>query len=247
MALYNLSEFIKLLKEDAELGDLPLPATDKQIIEHFDMKTLVDFSLICPLIEDVILDSNNMIEEDKQRTEYYQVYKIPKYVYDGTVVVNVFDFQPHSGTIGGDIYLPSGPAGWASPDSIIGAIADVRMASGLASAFQKAPTIKFRAPDKIITYNAWVNGVYRAEIGLKHSLSLATVEPGQMYTLRKLALMDFKAYLYGRLKRKDGIETGVGSVDMKISEWSNVAEERDQWFKELLEDSNLSNAHIIRF
>ena len=244
--LYTLSQFIKLLKEDAEVGDLPLPVTDKEIIEHFDMKTLVDFSLICPLVEDVIMNENNVIKTDIQQANRYQVYKIPKYVYDGTVVVNVFDFQPYAGNGLNDLYIPNN-AGWASPDSIIAAMADVRLAAGVASALSKAPTTKFVPPDKIQVYNGWMNGIYRAEVGLKHALSLATIEPGAMYTLRELALMDFKSFLYSKLKRKDNIETGVGSVDLKITEWGNVAEERRQWYRDMLDESNLLTAHIQRF
>lgn len=246
MSLYNLSQFLKLLKEDAEIGDLPLPVSDQEIIEHFDMKTLVDFSLICPFIEEVTLGPDNVDTFDRQRANQYQVYKIPKYVYDGTCIVNVFDFQPYHGNGINDLYMPNN-AGWASPDAIIGAMADVRLAAGLASGLSKAPTIKFKKPNKILAYNSWMNGYYVAEVGLKHSLSLATVEPGTFYTLRKLAIMDFKSFLYSKLKRKDNIETGVGSVDMKISEWSNISEERDQWYRELLDDSNLSYSHIIRF
>lgn len=245
MSLYNLSEFIKLLKEDAELGDLPLPVTDKQIIEHFDKKTLVDFSLICPYIQEVILGENNVIKKDLQRANQYRTYKIPKYVYDGTKIVNIFDFRPYAANGLSDLFIPS--MGWSSPDNIIGAMADVRMASGLASALTKAPTIKFIHPDKILVYNGWVNGTYMAEVGLKHSLSLATIEPGTEYVLRELALMDFKAFLYGRLKRKDNLETGVGSVDLKISEWSNIAEERAQKYKEYMDESSLQFEHILRW
>lgn len=246
MALYNLSQFLKLLKEDAEIGDLPLPVSDQEIIEHFDMKTLVDFSLICPLIEEVTLGPDNVETFDRQRANQYQVYKIPKYVYDGSCVVNVFDFQPYHGNGLNDLYMPNN-VGWASPDAIIGAMADIRLAAGVASGLSKAPTIKFKSPDKILVYNGWMNGYYIAEVGLKHSLSLATVEAGTFYTLRKLALMDFKSFLYGKLKRKDNMETGVGSIDMKIGDWSNIAEERDQWFKDLLDDSNLQYSHIIRY
>lgn len=246
MALYNLSQFIKLLKEDAELGDLPLPVSDKEIIEHFDMKTLVDFSLICPLVEEVTLGPDNVVKEDRQRANQFQIYKIPEYVYDGTCVVNVFNFQPYHGNGLGDLYIPNN-VGWASPDAIIGAMADVRLSAGLASGLSKAPTIKFKSPDKIYAYNSWMNGYFVAEVGLKHSLSLATVEPGEFYTLRTLALYDFKSFLYSKLKRKDNIETGVGSVDLKISEWSNVAEEREQWYRERYDESSLQREHIWRW
>lgn len=247
MALYNLSEFITMLKEDAEIGDLPLPVSDKEIIRHFDMKTLVDFSLVCPLIEEVTLGPDNVEKREQERANQYQVYKIPKYVYDGTCVVNVFDFRPYHGNGLGDLYLPNTYGALSSPDSIIGAMADIRLAAGVASAFSKAPTIKFKAPDKILVYNSWMNGYFVAEVGLKHSLSLATVEPGTFVTLRELALYDLKSFLYSKLKRKDNLETGVGNIDLKISEWSNIAEERKQYFKELEADAAFDVSHIIRY
>ena len=45
MALYNLSEFITTVKENIGIKDLPLPVTDKQLINHFDKVTLTDFSI----------------------------------------------------------------------------------------------------------------------------------------------------------------------------------------------------------
>lgn len=241
MSVYNLSEFLETIKEEAEIGDLPLPVTDQQIISHLDRLTMVDFSILYPRIEEVVLSDDHIDKENQ-----YQVYKIPKWVYEGTEVLNVFDFRPYHRMGMNDLYIPNN-AGWASPDSIIGAIADVRLAAGVASTMSKALTIKFVAPNKIICHNGWMNGQYLAEVAVKHPINLSTVEPGTMPTLRELALMDLKSYLYGKLKRKDGISTGVGELDLKISEWSDVARERKDWFKEMKDECNMDFAHIIRY
>lgn len=248
MSLYNLSEFLTLLKEDAEITDIPLPVSDQEIIRHFDMKTLVDFSLLYPIIEEVTLGPDNIDHSVNDRANRFQVYKIPKWLYDGTCVVNVFDFQPYHGNGLGDLFLPTMTGGaFSSPEDVIGAIADVRLAAGVATAFSKSPTIKFKKPDKIIAYNSWLNGYFVAEVGLKHALSLATIEEGTFHTLRKLALYDLKSFLYSKLKRKDGMETGVGTIDLKVSEWQSAAEEREQYYEKLEDDSNLEFSHIIRF
>lgn len=246
MAVYNLSEFIEIIKEEAEIGDLPLPVTDQQIIKHLDQLTMVDFSILYPMIEEVVLSDDHIDKGNQHAANQYQVYKIPKWVYEGTKVLNVFDFRPYYRMGMNDLYIPNN-AGWASPDSILGAIADVRLAAGVASTMSKALTIKFKSPDKIICYNGWMNGQYLAEVGLKHPINLSTIDPGTFPTLRELAVMDLKAYLYGKLKRKDGISTGVGELDLKISEWSDSARERKDWFKEMKEECNMDFAHIIRW
>lgn len=243
--LYNLSEFITTIKENVGVQDLPLPVTDQDIIDHFDRVTLTDFSVCYPRLEIVLLDENNMVDRSNRTKMSFYEYTIPKFVYDGTCILDVIRMEPLRPNGYSDMFIPT--AGWADPASTIGAMADVRASAGLASAMSKAPTHRFEKPNHLYIYNGWAAGVYEVECLLKHDLSLATVPEGAIYNLRLLAELDLKWYLYGKLKRKKSIETGVGSVQLEIDDWQSAESERNDKLKEWREESNIDFSHVFRY
>lgn len=245
MALYNLSEFITTIKEDAEIEDLPLPVTDEQIIDHLKRKSFIDFSVQYPRVETILLGDANLNKKSKDSRNTYYEYEIPKYVYEGTVVLSVAKLDVARPNGYSDFFIPN--ANWSTPDAIIAAMADVRMAAGLASSLAKAPTYEFMPPDTIKVFNGWAGGIYEVELLLKHDDSLATVPPGAFPNLRKLATLDLKAYLYGKLKRKENLEVGIGSLQLKIDEWQSAASDYDELIRTWQEEENLDFDHIYRY
>lgn len=245
MALYNLSEFITAVKENIGIQDLPLPVTDQQIIEHFDNVTLKDFSVCYPRTETFLMGNDNLEKPiNASRYSYYE-YRIPKWIYDGTCVLDVTDVDVARPNGYNDLFVPS--MSWSGPDAIIGAMADFRLAAGVASAVTKALTWKFTEPNRLYVYNGWAGGTYEVEVLLKHDLSLATVPEGAIYNLRLLAEMDLEVYLYNKLKRKEGLETGLGSIQLKVDDWSNVKSEREELVKEWRGNVPIDFSHIRRW
>lgn len=245
MALYNLSEFITTVKENIGIKDLPLPVTDKQLINHFDKVTLTDFSICYPRVEEILLGEENLDKESRNSMNQFYIYKIPKYVYDGTTVLNVAYIDVARPNGYSDFFIPN--ANWSTPDAVISAMADVRMAAGVASALAKAPTIRFKEPDKIQVFNGWAGAIYKFEILLKHDLSLSTIPAGAMISLRELAELDMEAYLYNQLKRKENLEVGVGSIQLKLDEWSQAADQRKEMLREWRNEENVDFDHITRY
>lgn len=245
MALYNLSELVKTLKEDAEIGDLPLPVSDTEIIDHLHRKALNDFSIIYPRRETVIIGQENLTKRARESNSLFYEYQIPKFMYAGTVILSVAKVDVLRPNGYSDFYIPT--ANWSTPDAVIAAMADVRMAAGVASALAKAPTFEFVEPDIIKLYNGWAGGAYEVELLLRHDDSLATIPSGAMTNFRELCLLDLKAYLYAKLKRKQNLETGVGSIDLKIDDWSNAAENYRDMIKEWQAEASVDFDHIYRY
>jgi hypothetical protein len=125
---------------------------------------------------------------------------------------------------------------WASPDSVLTGIADIKIAASVASAMGKAPTFEFRNPDILIVYNGWSGGVYQLDIGLMHDISLSTITPTSFTNLRQLAVVDIEEYLYNKLKRMDNLDVGIGNIQLKLDDWQDAASRKremlDTWDRE---------------
>lgn len=243
MGLYNLSEFITTIKEDIGIKDLPLPVTDKELIDRFDRSTLTDFSLICPRVETCMISEDNLTNKAKESMYTYYEYKIPKFVYQDSVILSVSNLDVAKPMGYSDFFVPN--ANWSTPDAVIAAMADVRMAAGVASSLAKAPTWTFKKPNIVLVYNGWAGGIYEVELLMKHDLSLSTIEDSTFMDLRELAALDMKAYLYNKLKRKDTLEVGVGSIQLHIDDWSSAESDRRDLLKSWREDgANMDFDHM---
>lgn len=246
MALYNLNEFMWLIKSDVGIKDIPLPVSDNDLLKRFEMSALTDFSVLCPRVETFMVNQNEVVSKGSETGKRYTEYRIPPHVYQGTVVLGVTRFEAARPDGYADFYTPN--AHWNTPDAVITAMGDLRMASGVASALAKAPTFQFRSPDRILVYNGWAGGVYEVEVLLRHDLSLSTIPPGAFRQLRELAVLDMKAYLYNELKRKDGGDVGIGTIQLKIDDWANADADRLALLKQWDEEgANLDIDHVRYF
>lgn len=222
--LYNLSEFITLLKEDAEISDIPLPVDDNAIAERFRQSALKEFSVRCPRIDEVMLTSKNIISDANLAINGSVTYQIPKEYYQDSMILEVLgiDAGDRSGA-GASLYMPSLFAGGA--DNLLMSIADIKMAASMGSMMTHAPTYRFFQPDKLVVYNGWTGYSFLVELSLLHDINLTTVPPTAMTHLRQLAVLDLKAFLYSKLKRKDNLDLGIGNTSLKIESWESAASE----------------------
>ena len=102
-----------------------------------------------------------------------------------------------------------------------------------------APTFRFDPPNKLIIYNGWTGGSYRIEVGMLHDPSLSTIPPGAMTHLRQLAVLDIEEYLYNKMKRIQDLDTGVGTINLRIDNWENAASEKRDLLREWDESVNI--------
>ena len=245
MALYNLSEMLTTIKENSEIEDLPLPVSDAEILDHFRRTSLVDFSILYPRKKKVFLGEENLNKKSTESKNLYYEYVVPKYMYEGTEILSVAHLDVARPNGYSDFFIPN--ANWSTPDAIISAMADVRMAAGVASALAKAPTYEFEHPDTIKVFNGWAGAIYVFELLLRHDDSLATVDPGCFTNLREMMTLDFKAFLYGKLKRKDNLEVGLGNIQLRIDDWQSAGQEYRELVKQYSEESGMYTEHIYRY
>lgn len=229
--LYTLSEFMTKLKEDLEITDLPLPVTDADMIKRFANSALKEFSVRSPLIVDFALSSTDVVNDKSIGIDGSATYRIPKSVYQDRSIIEVLSIDV--GRSGGfsDYYVPTGA--FNDPFFMLETMADIQMGAQLGSMMQHAPTFRFTSPDLLRIYNGWVGGTYQVELSMTHDISLTTIPPGAFTHLFQLAELDMGAYLYGKLKRKDKIDTGSGSeTDLKIDRWENSKQEMRDLLKQ---------------
>lgn len=239
MALYNISEFMTLLKEDIGVKNIPLPVDDNQLLQRFGNSALKEFSVRYPRIEHITVDDTNKIAPNEYDRNMRVMYKIPTRSFgDDAKIISVFHFDVLRPLGFSDFYVPQGM--WASPDSVLTGIADIKMAAAVASSMAKAPTFEFRDPDTLIVYNGWSGGVYQADIGLTHDISLSTIPSGAFTSLRKLAVLDLEEYLYNKLKRLDNLDVGIGNIQLKIDSWEQAADKK----ADLLNDWDQNGANL---
>lgn len=245
MPLYNTSEFLSLIKEEIGIKNIPLPVDDSALLQRFYNSALKEFSVRYPRIEVIRIGENERIEPTERDRNMRVTYKIPKWAYQDSVVVSVIGIDVARPMGYSDFYVPQGA--WASPDSVLSAIADIRLSAAVASTMGKAPTFRFRPPDLIDIYNGWAGGIYEIEIGLMHDISLSTIPPTAFTHLLQLSVLDMEEYLYNKLKRIDNIDTGIGNIQLNLNSWEDAASRKADLLKEWDESANLDIDRITYF
>ena len=247
MALYTPTSFLTLLKQDIGIKGIPLPVDDKSLYDRFVESALKEFSVRCPRTSTFLINDNERVNKHiiTSSSRAPIKYRIPKTFYIDSEILSVLRVDVARPLGYSDLYVPQGM--WASPDSILTSIADIRVAAGVASSMGKAPTFRYEAPDIIYLYNGWSSGTYEIEIALLHDSSLSTLQPTQFTTLRRLAVLDLQEYLYNELSRMDNLDVGIGTIDLKIDRWADAADKKLDLLKEWDEDGSLSVDSIQYF
>lgn len=241
MSLYNTSEFLTLVKEDIGIKDIPVPVDDVELLRRMEMSALKDFSMRAPRIETINIDENNRMKDREPSGRFNMItYEIPRWAYIGTSILAVtrLDISRPAGY--NDLYVPQGS--YASPDQVLSAIADIKMISSVSSAMGRAPTIKFNPPNVLQVYNGWAHGVYEIDLALVHDISLITIPPTAFTQLRELCVLDLEEFLYNKLKRKESLDLGVASINLRIDDWADSGNRKRDLLKEW--DQNGANLDI---
>ncbi len=236
--LYNYSEFLTQIKEDIGIKDVPLPVDDSALTKRFITSALREFSVRYPRIEEIIITPNEAVNLST-RSQYGAVtYLIPEKYYRGTQILTVLSINSTGYGSEAEMYMPSVMLG--SADMLIESVADIKLAASLGSMMAHAPTFRFDPPNKLVVYNGWTGGSFRVEVGILHDPSLSTIPPGAMTHLRQLAILDIEEYLYNKMKRLTDLDTGIGTINLKIDNWESAAQEKRDLLRDWDEDSSLN-------
>lgn len=221
MAYYNISEFLTLIKEDIGMKDLPLPVDDNELLKRIEMSALKEFSVRSPRIITVTVNDNERIETDSSGDRGMRVsYRIPKWVYGDAYIIQITNFRIARPLGYSDMYIPQG--GFAPPDQMIAALADIKLTATIGGIMGKSPTFEFRSPDILIAYNSWAGGVYDVDVAVSHDISLATIPPTAFTHFKQLCILDIEEFLYNKLKRIENLDLGIGNIQLKIDNWEDA-------------------------
>lgn len=239
MSLYNPSTFLQVVKEDMNVRDIVLPVTDQQLYQRFIKSSLAEFSQLSPYVQTIRLSDANMTSKFGTNTYdgiQYR-YEIPSSTYEGLTLLGVSRMDVCHPNGYSDSYVPNGL--YMDPIDAITMLSSVSAAATTAQTMGRAPTRHFTKPNILEVWNAWMGGEYEVDICCTHDPSLTTISETSFTNLRELATYDLEAYLYGLLKRKDQLEVGVGSVNLRIDEWSGAYDKFRDLLKEWGQDANL--------
>lgn len=245
MSLYNTSEFLTLLKEDIGIKDLPLPVDDKELLRRLGQSALKEFSVRSPRVEMVSIGENERLDPDENSRYTMLKYRIPKWAYHGTTILSVPNVDIARPMGYSDMYVPQGS--WASPDVVLGALADIQSSASVAATMGRAITHKFVSPDIIYIYNGWAGGIYDVHLAMLHDISLSTISPTAFTHLRQLCVLDLEEFLYNKMKRLDNLEVGIGNIQLKIENWEDAGNRKMELLKDWDENGANLDIDFIRY
>jgi len=222
---YTLSEFIARIFDDMEWEDLPLPVSNEEFMNHFERSVLKPFSVFCPKQEIIRINDNELVTL-KDSISSFRRYKLPMYRFPTQTCYGVSSIEPISNLAYSNEWnsIPY----MAAPDALLMAMADIRMYSAIGANTGRSITTRFSKPDILDVYGGYIGCTYEVTMLLSHDMSLSTIPDTAFEDLYQLALLDTQAYFYSKLMRKEGLDTGVGSIQLKIDQWANSKEERNQ-------------------
>lgn len=223
-SMYNMSEFLTTIKEDIGIDDIALPVSDADIIKRIERSALRHFSQRAPYTVPCILTPDHIEEEfkhplegDREQAPFVR-YRIPEYKYTGRIIIGLSGLTPINSMASTDFYVPMDMA----IDSQIAAMASLKAASTSASYMGRKPTKRFIKPNIVDIFYGWSSANWETTLLLTHDISLSTVPNDAYDSLRELCIYDVEWYLYNKMKRKNGINSGNGTFDLKIDDWADA-------------------------
>lgn len=226
--LYTFDEFVARIFDEMEWNDLPLPVTNEQFMDHFRRSVLNPFSQFAPQQVTIRFGDEARIDMPGNYTSFRR-YRMPMYRFPTQTLLGVSSVEPISNLGYANEYGAVPFLG--APDTMLMAMSEIRMAASIGTQTTRSLTTRFQKPDILDLYGGYTGCNYEAILLLSHDISLSTIPDTAFEQLFELALLDTKAFFFSELKRKDGLDTGIGNIQLKIEDWANAAEEKRQLLK----------------
>lgn len=246
--LWTAQQLIQLVKDDLGLRDLPPTVTDAELLDRFKNSCLKEFSMIYPKMETFNMGREDLV--DKAEIERFYLsgvrYRIPRFITEQFTVLAIMDIEPLKANGYSDVMWPFGAA--LAPDDIMTSVSAIQTAATVASNVVHALTWDFDAMRNIITlYHAWSTITYKVSFTTVHDESLSSVPPTAMSSLRELATYDLGQFIYNTIKRKNNVDTGVGTITLNIDDFQDYGSRKRDLLEKLSEDANLDVDSIDYF
>lgn len=238
--LWTAQELIQLVKDDMGLRDLPPTVTDQELLDRFTNSCLKEFSLIYPRLETFNMGRDDLVDPPGS---YYSHtsgirYRIPRHITAQKMnILAVLKIEPMRMNGFADFMWPG--IGF-SPYDVMDSVSNIQAAAAVGQNVVNSLTWDFDSlRNEIVLYHGWSTISYTVRISVAHDASLSTVPPTAMSTLRELATYDIGQYIYNTMKRKNNIDTGVGTITLNIDEFADYGSKKKDLLDKLSEDANL--------
>ena len=251
MALYTLSEMVKVILEDIGIADLPIIETVgmDNIVKRLENSALKEFSVRYPYIKHFEMTDKNLLHKNRDDSFYSNTkgidYLVPTEEYEGHQLLGISHINVNAVSGFNDSYIPYTYS--FAPDQMMTMMSDIQMTADLGRMMAKSMTWEFIKPNKIRLYNGWLSGTYDVLLMLTHDASLSTIPDTAMTHFRKLATYDLEWFLYNRFKRLQNLDVGIGNFELKIDDWADAQDKFRQYLDDIDEDGNLDIDYITFF
>lgn len=228
----DINRMIRRIKRDIGIYGIALPVEnlDQLILEILEDTTIPVFSIYCPREEIVTLDINNLMKDGTYgRGEDCDLYILPDWLYTGGRNILYVKRIEYADDIMSRNYYPTGRG------SIYNNLEDVMLANAnkpIVDLSIAKITFKYEYPRKVYIYDSLVASKLRLTLACEHDKSCQSITPTSAESFYRLAVLDIKAGLYQTVKHYDGIETSYGRIELKIDDWQNARQEREDILKE---------------
>ena len=225
----NMSKLITRIKRNIGIYGIALPIEDidKEIKDIIIDITLPVFSLYNPYEDHLYIDLQNL--ERVEKTSTYQSYLLPSALSEKLLYIKDVRYDDRCisglGYWGGDIpYL----SGVLTEQTLIS-----NAAKNLTNMALPKLNFQYEPPRKLTLYNNYASLKVIIDMCCKHDQSLQSIRPTAEESFFKLAVLDVKENLYQLVKHCTTIQTAYGTVELKIDDWADAANERkeliNQW------------------
>lgn len=225
----NMSKLITRIKRNIGIYGIALPIEDidKEIKDIIIDITLPVFSLYNPYEDHLYIDLQNL--ERVEKTSTYQSYLLPSALSEKLLYIKDVRYDDRCisglGYWGGDIpYL----SGVLTEQTLIS-----NAAKNLTNLALPKLNFQYEPPRKLTLYNNYASLKVIIDMCCKQDQSLQSIRPTAEESFFKLAVLDVKENLYQLVKHYTTIQTAYGTVELKIDDWADAANERkeliNQW------------------
>lgn len=218
----NTSDLLTSIKMDLGIYGLRLPFDnpDAAIMDVIRLRSLKTFSTFHPRVKRIEIDLTKDVEPIT--TSYnHASYRLPD-TWGEIVTVRFVEPKPYA-LGGGSQYAPMGAAGICTYYNMM----DLQATADLMSTAAPPLTFDFEAPNILHLFNyAVTSGTIVVEFGFMHADNLSTITHMEYESFYELALLDVKNLLYNTMKHYDEIQSAFGTINLKIDDWANAADQR---------------------
>ena len=214
---------LKKVKRKLGLRTLPVTYTDDEILDILYEDTLPTFSIYFPTTFTMKIDLAHCKHAPVDTTNRAQRAYFLDLPY-GMTVLEVSDLQYFDGSIS-DYYAPQFNYG----DSF--EIFNTQIMQGMIESMIAVPIVyEFQQPNILIIEepNGTLPSVVTCTFNIVHSKDLSTIRYTYLDFITELFCIDCKIAFYEEMKRYNNIDTTFNEIDLKIDDWENAKDKREE-------------------